>query len=513
MVNGDNYHDRHGDNGETIDVSANDGDIFNTKFKVALTSILFSVGLTVLKLLVGFSTNSLSILTEAMHSGLDVIAAIMTLYAIHMVARPPDMKYTYGYAKFESISSVVQIGLLFATATWVCYEALERIFFKVVQPEITIFSFGIMIISLCVDYLRYNTLSKTARKFGSQALEADAIHFKADMFSSGIVIIGLILASIFPIENIDAYVALTIAAMIIYTSLGLGRRTLDILLDKAPKGAYQRVVETVSGLEGVSSAHDIRVRRIGTKDFVDMHIEVPRTCTHAMAHRIATKVENKIREAFPNSDVLVHVDAIESGNETISDRIRLIAAETEGITNIHSIYFSKMQNSDLDRRYRVMHNELRNRNTSAISKNTTLLHLYLDVQMNNTLGLEAAHRKVDEFERRIKFEIPEILNITTHIETEVVKEITMGIEKQANALYLENIRKSATSVSGVIDCEDIGIIDMNHDIHITLTIRIETFHDGDVTTIEDAHKIATSVQNLIIRKTGAARVIVHTEPS
>ena len=114
--------------------------------------------------------------------------------------------------------------------------------------------------------------------------------------------------------------------MIIYTSLGLGRRTLDILLDKAPKGVYQRVVETVSGLEGVNSAHDIRVRRIGTKDFVDMHIEVPRTCTHARAHKVATKVENKIREALPNSDVLVHVDAIESGNETISDRIRLIAA-------------------------------------------------------------------------------------------------------------------------------------------------------------------------------------------
>ena len=301
--------------------------------------------------------------------------------------------------------------------------------------------------------------------------------------------------------------------MIIYTSLGLGRRTLDILLDKAPKGVYQRVVETVSGLDGVNSAHDIRVRRIGTKDFVDMHIEVPRTCTHARAHKVATKVENKIREALPNSDVLVHVDAIESGNETISDRIRLIAAETEGITNIHSIYFSRIQNPDIGRRYRVMHNKFQNGNTSAISKEATLLHLYLNVQMNNTLELKAAHRTVDEFERRIKYEIPEILNITTHIETEVVKDITMGIEKQANTVYLENIRRSAISVPGVIDCEDIGVIDMNHNIHITLTIRIEALHDGGVTTIEDAHKIATSVQNLIIRETGASRVMVHTEPS
>ena len=278
----------------------------------------------------------------------------------------------------------------------------DRIFFRTVKPEITIFSFGIMFISVCVDFLRYRTLNKTARTFGSQALEADAIHFKADMFSSGIVIIGLILASIFPIANIDAYVALILGALIIYTSLGLGRRTLDILLDKAPKGAYQRVLETVSGLEGVDSAHDIRVRRIGTKDFVDMHIEVPRTLTHATAHKVATKVENKIRDAFPNSDVLVHVDAIESGNETISDRIRLIAAETDGIANIHSIYVSRILNPDLGQQYRLMHDKFPNWNSSSNNKDTILLHLYLDVQMTNTLDLKTAHRIVDEFERRIK---------------------------------------------------------------------------------------------------------------
>jgi divalent metal cation (Fe/Co/Zn/Cd) transporter len=132
--------------------------------------------------------------------------------------------------------------------------------------------------------------------------------------------------------------------------------------------------------------------------------------------------------------------------------------------------------------------------------------------MNNTLELKIAHRTVDEFERRIKYEIPEIQNITTHIESEIVKDTTIGVEKQANTTYLENIRKSAISVSGVIDCKDIGVIDMNQDIHITLTIRIETVHDEVVTTIEDAHKIATTVQDLIVKQTGASRVIVHTEP-
>jgi cation diffusion facilitator family transporter len=162
------------------------------------------------------------------------------------------------------------------------------------------------------------------------------------MLSSAIIIAGLALVSLYNVPNADAYAAVVVAAMIIYTSLGLGRRTLDVLLDRAPKGAYQRIMETVSGLEGVDRAHDIRVRNVGSETFVDMHIEVPRTYTHDRAHRVATAVEEKVRKTLPNSDVLVHVDATESSSETIRDRIRLIAAETEGIRNVHSIYLSKI---------------------------------------------------------------------------------------------------------------------------------------------------------------------------
>ena len=125
----------------------------------------------------------------------------------------------------------------------------------------------------------FSVLYKTARKFGSQALEADALHFKTDMLSSTIIIVGLLLVLLYHIPNADAYAAIMVAIMIIYTSLGLGRRTLDVLLNRAPKDEYQRILETVSGLEGVNIAHDIRVRKMGSETFVDMHIEVPRTCT------------------------------------------------------------------------------------------------------------------------------------------------------------------------------------------------------------------------------------------
>ena len=129
-------------------------DAHNEKLKVAITSIVASAGLAIFKIIIGFSTNSLGILSEAFHSGLDVMAALMTLYAIRMVMRPPDLKYTYGYAKVESVSSLSEIILLFAVAGWIFYEGVERIFFKSIQPEITLFSFIIMFVSIGIDFGR-----------------------------------------------------------------------------------------------------------------------------------------------------------------------------------------------------------------------------------------------------------------------------------------------------------------------------------------------------------------------
>ena len=192
----------------------------------------------------------------------------MTLYAIRMAIRPPDLSYTYGYAKVESIASLTEIILLFAVAGWISYEGLERIFFKTVQPEITADSFAIMFVYIAVDFGRSRSLYTAARKYSSQALEADALHFKTDMFSSSIVIAGLLLVFLLKLPNADAFAAIAVAEMIIYTSLGLGRRAMHVLLDKAPKGVNQQILETVSGLEGVNRVYNVRVRKVGSETFV-----------------------------------------------------------------------------------------------------------------------------------------------------------------------------------------------------------------------------------------------------
>jgi cation diffusion facilitator family transporter len=494
----------------------------NEKVKVATISIAASASLAILKLVIGFYTNSLGILSESFHSGLDTIAALMTLYAIRMAIRPPDLSYTYGYAKIESIASLTAIILLFAIAGWIFYEGIERIFFKIIQPEITAYSFAIMFVSIAIDFGRSRSLYRAARKYGSQALEADALHFKTDMLSSAIVITGLFLVFLWKIPNADAFAAIILAAMIIYTSLGLGRRTLDVLLDKAPKGAQQQILETVSGLEGVDRAHNVRIRNVGSETFVDMHIEVPRTYTHDRAHRVATAVEERVKESFPNSDVLVHVDATESSGETITDRIRLIAAETEGIRNVHSIYLSGIPSSSEEDAEGERRDEKGERVTTSSKKNLSdlqkenkpsLLHLYLDVQMDVNLDLNTAHKVIDNFEKRLKDEIPLIGKATTHIETEISEHVAIGTQKKINQPYMEKIRNLALSFDRVVDCSDIGVVDVNGERHITLTVKIKPAIEKTTITVEEAHTIATNIQNQIIKDTGASRIIVHTEPA
>ena len=489
------------------------------KTRVAVVSIVASAALALSKFIVAMVTGSLAILSEALHSGLDIIAAIMTLYAIRMAIRPPDLDHNYGYAKFESLTSLAETILLFAVAGWIFYEGIERIFFVHSVPEITVFSFAIMIVSIAVDFGRQKSLYRIARKYGSQALEADALHFKADMLTSGVVLVGLVIVYLFNVPNADSYAAITVAGVIVYSSLGLGRRTLDVLLDKAPKGIQGHILESVTGFEGVKNAHSVRVRKVGSETFVDLHIEVPRIFTHDRAHKIATSVENKIKdEILPNSDVVVHVDAVQDNlTETIKDKIRLIATEYPAIKNIHSIYLAAPfeQNS-------VNPTEKQEHDGEDSSK---LLHLYLDVQIDSTLNLKTAHNIVDDFERKIQSEISTIRDITTHMETEVDIEKSVGKEEKTDQSFHDKIKNIALSVNGVSDCKNVALVFAGNEVHITLTIKLSPSYikmDGNTSkentleneelSVEKAHQIATNIQDLILKNTGASRVIIHTEP-
>lgn len=284
------------------------------KNQVALVSVLAAVLLTGTKLVVGITTGSLGILSEAAHSGLDLVAAVVTLVAVRISGKPADEGHTYGHGKVENLSALFETGLLLLTCVWIIYEAIQRLFVRSVHVEASAWAFGIMLLSIFVDFNRSRALGRAARKYNSQALEADALHFSTDIWSSGVVILGLVLvrmADAFDLPFLaqaDAVAALAVAGIVIYVSLQLGRRTVAGLLDEVPAGLRNELVKMVSNVPGVQEVTHIRLRYSGAEAFVDVVIKAREEVSFKDSHEIATRAELAVQAALPRAEVTVHME-------------------------------------------------------------------------------------------------------------------------------------------------------------------------------------------------------------
>ena len=205
------------------------------KNRIALTSVIAAVFLTSFKLVIGMLTGSLGILSEALHSGLDLLAALITLFAVRFADKPADSDHNYGHGKIENYSALVETLLLLVTCIWIIYEAVKRLVTGRVEIEVTIWSFIVIFTSIIIDISRSRALYRVARKHNSQALEADALHFSTDIWSSCVVLIGLVGAA-FSFYSADSIAALIVAMIVLVVSYRLGKRSFDTLIDKAPIG-------------------------------------------------------------------------------------------------------------------------------------------------------------------------------------------------------------------------------------------------------------------------------------
>ncbi len=288
------------------------------KTSAALSSVIAAVLLTSFKIIVGILTNSLGILAEAAHSALDLVAALMTFFAVHAADKPADNEHHFGHGKIENLSALFETVLLLATSGWIINEAVQRLFFKRTEVDISIWSFIVMGTSIIIDYTRSRILYKAAKKYNSQALEADALHFSTDIWSSSVVILGLIgvtIARFIPglnwMSEADAVAAMVVALIVIFVSAELGWRTISALLDTAPNGVADKIVETVESLKGIEDCHAVRIRPSGARWFVDLHVTMDGMTTLNDAHAMTEKIEKRIHTILPESDVTVHVEPLE----------------------------------------------------------------------------------------------------------------------------------------------------------------------------------------------------------
>jgi cation diffusion facilitator family transporter len=454
---------------------------------VALTSVGAALLLTGTKLVVGLATGSLGLLAEAAHSGLDLVAAVITYLAVRLSDRPADAEHLYGHGKVENLSALIETALLLATCAWIISEGIERLAVKTVHVQATVWAFAVVCLSIVVDITRSRALMRVAKKHQSQALEADALHFSTDIWSSAVVLLGLILVKIGELtgtgptfQRADAVAALAVALLVVWVSLRLGRRTVDALLDRAPAGTRAIVEAAVRQVSGVIDCPQLRLRPSGNRMFIDLEINVQRGSSLESSHDIGALVEQRIRAVLPNCDVVVHVNPVRRADETLRDRIRAIAANRE----------------------QTVHNIL-------ISGEGERLYVELHVEEDPQLSLRAAHDKVEELESAIRRDLPEVRHITSHIEPlREAQERLRDITAQSAEL-IAHVRRVAAATPGITECHDVTVRQGERGIFLALHCKL-----ADALSVQDVHHISSRLED---RLRGViprlVRVTTHPEPA
>lgn len=282
------------------------------KQSVAISSIIAAVFLTSSKIVVGVLTGSLGILSEALHSALDLVAAIITYIAVHISDRPADKSHHYGHGKVESLSAFIETGLLVITCAWIIYEAINRLMTGNVHIQVTFWSYAVVIVSVIVDVSRSRALLKVAKKHNSQALEADALHFSTDIWSSLVVLLGLICAQI-GWHRADSIAALAVAFIVLGVSYKLGKRAVDVLLDKAPDELIPIIKNILSEFPEVSSYHSLKVRQSGADTFIELSIHFAPNLHISKVHAITENIEYRICSHVKRCSIHIHQEP-EDGN-------------------------------------------------------------------------------------------------------------------------------------------------------------------------------------------------------
>ena len=277
------------------------------KKKVARYSVVAAVFLTGFKLVVAIITGSLGLFSEALHSCLDLIAAIVTSFSVRISDKPADKEHNFGHGKVENLSALIQTILLLITCIWIVYEAINRLITKNVEIEVNIWSYLVVTCSIIIDVSRSRALKRVSKKYNSQALEADALHFSTDIWSSAVVLLGLICAN-FGFYFADPIAALIVATIVLFISFKLGKKAIDILLDKAPIQSNDLIINILNNHPEIKKYHNLKIRTAGADTFVSFNIHLEPSICFTEIHKFCDQIEKDIQNKIPRCEVYIHAE-------------------------------------------------------------------------------------------------------------------------------------------------------------------------------------------------------------
>ena len=452
----------------------------NIKENVALTSIAASAGLTLGKGVVGVFTGSLAILSEAAHSLIDLAATVMTYFAVRISGKPADEEHHYGHGKVESVTALAETGLLFVLSGIVVWEALKRLIGSDGHAvAATPWAFGVIAASIAVDFFRARALYRVAKETSSEALEADALHFGSDMWSSLAVLIGLGAVALgYPWA--DSAAAIVVALFICVAGWRLGRRTIETLTDTAPRGAADKVTAIVSSIPGVVAVERVRVRPAGDTLFVDLNVAVSRTLPLDRVKAIKAQIESAVRVEFPKAETAVNIEPRALDDETVLERVMVIARNRA--LAVHHVTVQSIGGR---------------------------LSVSLDLELDGSLSLGRAHEIASALEQAARDELGPEVEVETHIEPLQLSDLA---GRDAPAERVAAVRAALATLAA-----ELGFVRDVHEVRVRETAdgEIVNFHgyaDPGITVSDVHEKIDELERALRQRFPSIKRVVGHAEP-
>ncbi|MEM3832952.1 MAG: cation-efflux pump [Thermoprotei archaeon] len=450
--------------------------------QVAFVSLLATLFLVSIKVLAYLFTGSLSILAESLHSSLDLLSTVITLYAVSIASKPPDIEHMYGHGKAENLGGLAEALLLIITSFWVIYEGFQRIF-SGAAVEFSGVAALVMVISLIIDYSRSKTLYNVAKKYESQALEADALHYFSDLFSSGTVLIIILYAILMhPDERslvfLDSATAILISVYFSRASYTLSKRAIDELMDRSPK-------ELIENIKGIINEQDVKIknlraRKSGSRVFIDMVIITPPDLDIEAAHTITEKIEKTIKSKYNklNIDIIIHVEPWTEEtiiNKQLKKKIIEHTRSISGVLNVNDVNVSYYNNK---------------------------FDVRLHIEMDPNLNISESHKIATKVEESIKHNIDNIRNVIVHVEP------YYKIHKKEPHNILYEVFYSHPEISSKIKLKSAtySVVGSKRFMDITCVINKNI-------SVEEAHDLVTRLENYFIDAIGNnIKVTIHIEP-
>ena len=441
--------------------------------KAALWSVFAAIALIALKLGTGLAIHSLGLVSEALHSGTDLIAALLTFFAVGVAVRPADSLHQYGHGKAEHLAALAEGAILVVASVFIVWRAIYRLVHGGASVRATWYALLVVGIVICIDLARTIASWRAARAYSSPALSSNALHFGSDLGGSVAVLVGLLLVRAGH-PGADSIAALIVAAIVLTVAARLMRRNIDVLMDRAPADAEEAARRAIVGIEPAVQLRRLRMRQAAGRVFADVVIGVDYGAAVSQGHAAADAVERAVQAALPEADVVVHVEPARPDDADVRERAHAAALDVPRVREVH--------------------------NVSVVSVDSGT-ELSLHLKLPGDLPLEEAHAIAEEVERAIQRAVPEVSSVRTHLEP--LGEEAAGTEVPGDAATVRRIVRAELGVDPV----ELRFVDTDEGLVAYLTLRLGS------DTLAAAHADASRVEELIRReRPEIADVVVHTEP-